>query len=301
MEDRLRKFAVLVEAGSFTGAAERLRLSQPALSTSIQKLERELGAELFVRGKHPLHATRAGEAAYHAAKSLNLEIANLKTELAGLARQKPSLAIGVIDSIGDALFVRHNYLPTLEAQVRVTLSVNNSAHLLTAIRQDELDLICIASYTEHIPSIWKTISLGSEPLIAVVHRSHAKRMRSTVSQGRLPDFLSYNLGSVTERLISEHLTRSGLATESTFYSTSPEIMLQLLKRGRGVGVLPYLLVQDAIDQKELIALPISDGPVIERPIIALTRKGRTTKGPIDLLCKQITQLLAVQSTQAKRL
>ena len=60
-DSRLRFFAVLVEEGSFTKAARRLRVSQPAVSQSISELEKQLGVKLFERTRSAAILTREGE------------------------------------------------------------------------------------------------------------------------------------------------------------------------------------------------------------------------------------------------
>ncbi|MDE8702299.1 LysR family transcriptional regulator [Adlercreutzia equolifaciens] len=59
----LRYFLAVVDERGYTAASERLHVTQPTLSRQIADLERELGAELFVRGKHgrPLELTEDGE------------------------------------------------------------------------------------------------------------------------------------------------------------------------------------------------------------------------------------------------
>lgn len=62
MFDRFRFFVAVVDAGTFTEAARRVHVSQPALSTSIKRLEETLGARLLHRGRGPATLTVAGEA-----------------------------------------------------------------------------------------------------------------------------------------------------------------------------------------------------------------------------------------------
>src|ERR1700722_3943395 len=99
MEDRLTKFAKLVDIGSFTAAAGSLHLSQPALSTAIAKLEKELHTTLLVRGSRSLKLTEAGRIAYDAAKELTVHTENLQTRLSLLNNEELSLSIGMIDSV----------------------------------------------------------------------------------------------------------------------------------------------------------------------------------------------------------
>src|SRR5688572_9285664 len=105
MEDRLYKFARLVDAGSFTKAAAAMHISQPALTTAIKKLERELHAELLIRDSHTFRLTAAGAVAYDTAKELSTQARNLKLRLSEAADRKVHLNLGMIDSVADLLFV----------------------------------------------------------------------------------------------------------------------------------------------------------------------------------------------------
>lgn len=75
---KLHHFVVLVRSGSYVQAAQRLALSQPALSRSIQSLERRIGARLLYRSKAGLTLTAIGEAFYTQAEQLLLRAENLE-------------------------------------------------------------------------------------------------------------------------------------------------------------------------------------------------------------------------------
>ncbi|MCP4444423.1 MAG: LysR family transcriptional regulator [Myxococcales bacterium] len=62
MYDDLRHFLLIAKHGTFTAAAERAHLSQPALSASVKRLEEDLGGRLFDRGRHGAELTAAGTA-----------------------------------------------------------------------------------------------------------------------------------------------------------------------------------------------------------------------------------------------
>lgn len=67
---RLHQFVVAVESGTLSAAAQRLFLTQQALSASIRQLERDIGVSIFDRSRRKLHLTEAGDALYAGAKSL---------------------------------------------------------------------------------------------------------------------------------------------------------------------------------------------------------------------------------------
>jgi DNA-binding transcriptional LysR family regulator len=92
---QIRCFCAALELGSFTAAADALRVSQPAVAEQIRKLEAMLGTDLFVRAGRGVVATEAGHAfAEHAARSLRAveDAAESVSELTGL--RTGTIAIG---------------------------------------------------------------------------------------------------------------------------------------------------------------------------------------------------------------
>src|SRR5580704_8481142 len=138
MDDRLQKFARLVELGSFTRAAAELHISQPALTLAIHKLERELRASLLIRARRKLELTDAGRLVYVAAIEHRTTNENLLTNLVELTRERPKVVIGMIDSIAAAFSGAVQPLDNLEAQADVSIVVNNSRYLREAVKGGEL-------------------------------------------------------------------------------------------------------------------------------------------------------------------
>lgn len=274
MEDRLYKFARLVDAGSFTKAAQVLHISQPALTTAIQKLERELHTELLIRGSHEFKLTAAGKLAYDAAKQIHVQAQNLKAQLTDLRNEKPKLRIGMIDSLANLLFVQSDELHDLESQTHLSLTVDNSDRLTNYVLHDDLDLALIAG-DGPLPPALMTINLGQEPLILVTHQSHLQEDLKDLATGTLPQFLGYNQSSHTYQLVQAHFAKLGIKPTYTFHSTSPEIMLQLVLRQRGAAVLPYTLVERHLHKGELVAVRTKKFGSIPRIIVSIHRSGRS--------------------------
>src|SRR5690348_9831416 len=105
MELRQLAYVVAVaEEGSFTRAAAREHVAQPAVSAQVRRLEAELGQALFARGPGPVTLTAAGEAVLPHARSALAAVAGMRTaidELAGLLRGR--VAVGVVPSVGGRL------------------------------------------------------------------------------------------------------------------------------------------------------------------------------------------------------
>jgi DNA-binding transcriptional LysR family regulator len=138
---QIRCFCAAVELGSFTAAAEALRVSQPAVAEQIRKLEQALGADLFVRAGRGVVPTEAGRAfAEHAARSLRAveDAADSVGELAAL--RGGTVALGIfgepsawrIDQLVAAFMRRH-------PGVSVRLVGRNSSAVVERIRRGELE------------------------------------------------------------------------------------------------------------------------------------------------------------------
>jgi DNA-binding transcriptional LysR family regulator len=97
----LRYFVAVAEELHVTRAAEKLYVSQPALSKQIRALERQLGAELFRRGRHGVALTPAGEALLpHARTVLEAWEAGAAAVEAAKAAQRSTLVVGMSTSPG---------------------------------------------------------------------------------------------------------------------------------------------------------------------------------------------------------
>lgn len=293
MEERLLKFARIVDAGSFTKAAQELHISQPALTTAVKKLERELASELIVRSSRGLTMTAAGELAYDTAKQLATEAQNLRVQLAEQDARKVSLRLGLIDSLADLLFVHGGYLHELQQTSEASLTIDNSARLIELVEHDKLDMALVAR-PARLSSSLTARGLASEPLLFVCQAKNADLCNQELAQKQLRHFLCYNRASRTFRLISEHFAQHGITIEPSFYSTSPEIMLQLALGGGGAAVLPLLLVKPHLKTGQLVPVTLGTGAVITRQIVEVRRRGRKLPAQAQALAmgaqKQLQQL-----------
>jgi DNA-binding transcriptional LysR family regulator len=97
--DKLRVFHAAAEAGSFTHAAEALRLSQSAISRQVSALEQEVGVALFHRHARGLVLTEQGEMLYRTAHDVLMQLENVKLRLSE-AKDRPSGPLRVTTTVG---------------------------------------------------------------------------------------------------------------------------------------------------------------------------------------------------------
>ena len=97
--DKLRVFHAAAEAGSFTHAAETLRLSQSAISRQVSALEHEIGVPLFHRHARGLVLTEQGEMLFRTAHDVLMKLDNIKTRLTE-TKDRPSGVLRVTTTVG---------------------------------------------------------------------------------------------------------------------------------------------------------------------------------------------------------
>src|SRR5919107_975257 len=149
---QLRYVVAVAEEGSFTAAAQRELVAQPAVSAAVRSLERELGVQLFRRGRSGAQPTEAGVAVLAHARAALAAVAaarDVADEVTGLLRGR--VAVGMV--VGCTSTVLADLLAdfsTAHPAVEVVLVEGSGAHLLVALPpgtggRTALDAACAAA------------------------------------------------------------------------------------------------------------------------------------------------------------
>lgn len=295
MDDRLKKFAVLVERGSFTQAAKKLHISQPALSLAIEKLEREMKTSLLIRGRRPLEPTDAGRIVYETAVHHRTADENLRTRLAELAARRPRVKVGMIDSVAAALDGAPEPLNELEDGADVSITVNHSRYLRAAVENREVDLAFVVHDNATHPRL-DVRPAGSEPFVLVCRPDRLEGFQSALKTGELTDFICYDRHSTTYGHLHDGLVNLGIEVRPALYSTNPNIMLNTVLRGRGMAALPYLLTRDLIKAGKLACLSWRGRRLmIDCPLDAVRLRGKLLPGVLEDFSAGARDVLKSQS------
>jgi DNA-binding transcriptional LysR family regulator len=221
---------------------------------------------------------------------MNTQILNLRHELAALSGQKPIVRFGLIDSIADILASEAQGFAALKQLTDLSVVINNSSQLISVTAKEQLEAAIIVGGTTDTPDTLSLIPLGQEPLALVVHPADQQQYARFLQTGRLPDFLSYNIGSHSHHLIEKQLAEQGIITEPTFYSTSPEVMLKMVLSRQGVAVLPYAMVRQQLRDKQLIGLNPGRS-VLTRSIYAIKLTDRSLPEVLEEMLTMAADIL----------
>lgn len=176
---QLRFFIAAAEDGNISRAAQRLNLTQPALSRQIKALEEETGVTLLERGAHSFKLTTAGELLLREGKGLIERADLLMARLQGTARMQilrvgysPTLTAGILAPAMEVFTQRH-------PKARVELSDLTSCEMVERLQKGEVDVIVTVKPEKEVANVtWETVQL--EKWCVVVPRQHALAGKSVL-------------------------------------------------------------------------------------------------------------------------
>ncbi|MCA3255109.1 MAG: LysR family transcriptional regulator [Alphaproteobacteria bacterium] len=269
----LRYFHAVAHDGNLTRTAERLNLSQSALSVQIAKLEDQLGHSLFERRGRQLHLTEAGRIALDHADAIFATGDELVGTLRNAAAGRQALRVGAMATLSrnfQIAFLR----PLLgRADVELVLRSGSPAELLQALEALRLDLVLMnqpaagdaasALISHRIDE--QQVSLIGAPGLA----AGAQGLRALLE--RCPVILPTAASSIRtgfDSLVARLDVRPQVAAEVDDMA----LMRLLAREGVGLGVLAPIVVRDELRGGALVELEPLPGITESFYAVALERR-----------------------------
>jgi DNA-binding transcriptional LysR family regulator len=248
----LRVLAAVAESGSFSGAAERLSYTQPAVSRIVAQLERELGAVLVERQARPVRLTDAGAALVRHADGVFAQLSSARAEIEAITRlDGGSVSLTTFSSAGRTFVV--GALAELRRRhpgLRVSIAEGGMpSQMLRAVRAGAVDLAVVFDY----PAAGDDAGAGVErhqlvdvPFDVVLPRGHPLASRARLRPQHLADerWLLPDFGpeSPSLRLIARMCAAAGFEPRVAFRVNDCHLSQALAAAGEGIAVLPRLLL-----------------------------------------------------------
>lgn len=262
---QLRTFSAVISEHSMTAAAQKLYLTQSAVSQQIRQLEVDLGIELLVRGVRQITPTPAGSILYeYAKKILNLvEQAEIAVQTVG-AEAKGPLRIGTLNSIGlqlisqnFGLFLKNNQ------EVTVKLTYAQGLKLLQQLQEGQLDVIIV-------PESKKEFQVSTQSLESRLIIQDEMWLVAGQSQADVPDeiqiheIVKHPIVHLSEEYpgfentLNKELKKSGVNARPIFESSNVGTVKRVIESGAGWGFLPAHSVRKQIRQGRMRRIELMD-------------------------------------------
>ncbi|TCR61785.1 LysR family transcriptional regulator [Bosea sp. BK604] len=268
----LEFFVTVAREGSMSAAAERLRLTQPAISQAIGALEASLGVQLFDRSVRPPALTlQAGALLPHAIAILeSLQKFDNALRLGHLA-QLPALRIGMLNSVATTIGpVIINSLREMAAEVSVDSGF--FATRFQSLSQREFDFIITADEASPPPDV-QIMPILTEPLLIIVPASYEGDPRDIQRVSETLDHIRFGRDPNMVSRVDIALQARGMAPQRRFHLDTNEGVLQMVAAGAGWTVLPVLAVIKAMERGEPIRVAPYPEDSLVRSIFLAMRRG----------------------------
>lgn len=284
----LQAFVMVMQTGSVSRAAERLHLTQPAVSKRLRTLETEFGVRLFDAVGRGIQPTPAARALLPRATRWLLDYNDIRHSLSHTQDQVSGrLTIGTSHHIG-----LHHLPQTLKAFVQryplIELDVHfvDSEQAHQAVLSGELELAFLT-----LPPTLNTqlsyVDLWPDPLCFVAAPFHPLAARQAPLS--LHDLMPYpallpDANTYTSQITLAAFARQQLKPQASMSTNPLESLRMLVSIGLGWSVLPKTLLTD-----ELRVLPVQQPHDLQRMLGMVWHPKRTRSRGADALCEQVQQ------------
>lgn len=247
MDPKLHTFLTLCQTMNYRLAAERLHLSQPAVTKQIQSLEQALQTKLFLYDGHALHKTEKCLLLERYAISQQYQFQELQLAIADKKRLK--LRVGATKTIGDYVLIDaiKDYLR--DPGHELSLVVDNTKHLLQMLDENRLDFAVIEGTFSKTK--YDSYLLRMEPFVGICAKNSPLSGKHLTIEDLLKEtIIVREEGSGTRRIFEERLTASGYGLNdfSREVSISSFVSIKaLVAVGVGISFLYQSVVADADD------------------------------------------------------
>ena len=254
---KLRYFATIVEEGSFSRAASRLNVAQPALSLHVKTMEEQLGAALLIRAAHGVRPTEAGALLAQRARAVLAELERTEDEIRSFG-QTPSgtVRIGLPGTISGVLAVPLiARVRTQYPRIKLIIAEAMSGFVRDWLTDGRIELAVL--YTELREAGFHSETLLKEELMVLLPAGHPMPPADITALAEMPLILPSGAHGL-RKMIDAHMRDSGVRVDPVIEVDSYANIKKLVTAGYGCSVLPYHTVADEVGAGQLVAQHFAD-------------------------------------------
>lgn len=254
----LRIFKMVCEEESITKAAERLFMTQPAVSSAIGELESHLGVYLFDRISRRIYLNETG-------KLFLAKVIKLLELYDGLERNVKELEDNATIKIGSSITIANFILPEAIVQFEkiykntpTKVIVGNARRIEDMLYNNEIDIGLIEGiiYNEELVKI----PFSSYKLAIICSPRHKLASEESVDINKLVQerLLLREKGSAIRDVFDSALLLDNLKANPEWISINSQALIHAVKQNLGISVLPKILIEEEINNGEIFEIKVND-------------------------------------------
>ncbi len=291
----LRTIKAIHEEGGLARAADRLNITQSALSHQVKGLEDQAGVELFVRRSKPLKLSAAGMKLLGLAEEILPKIEALEAEFRGIEEGTTGrLHIAMeCHACFDWLFPVLNQFRKAWPEVDVDIRQRLAFGALPALEREEVDFV-ISSDPDDIPGVTFVPLFDYAPMCVMSSKSPLADKRYVEAEDfRDQTLITYPMDRSRLDVFKDLLTPAGVEPVKQRQVELTDVILMLVAAGRGVAVLPDWVMRDIRNHPDYAVRPLT--------AIGVTRRMYAAVRSDDATKPYMAHVLRIAKTEAVKL
>ena len=287
---QLRTFREVAEALSFTRAAQKLNMTQSAVSHQIKALERELGEPLFIRAKRGVRLSDAGQLALSYAERILEEADALRERIRGDDHEPR----GRVRAAAATQAFVHLFARLFESFMRDHEGIELSFRTTVSTEQTVADIlngaadVGFASLPVYSPALQVTELFEDElGLVASARHKLARERETSVVGMRRERFILFEQGASIRRATDAFFKRVDLSPDLALESNDTYFIKLMVEHGLGVSVMPSWAVREEVEAGRLAWLRVS-GHHLTRSV-AVIALGRFQPSPTRVFIEYVLE------------
>lgn len=286
----LQVFCDIIETRSFSKAAARNFISQPAVSQQVKALEEHFHQKLIERSPHGIYPTEAGRLFYEGAREILERYRALERDMSELTHSvSGTIRVATVYTVG-----LHDLPPYIKRfiqaypQAKIQLEYSRTNKIYEAVRQNQVD-IGIVAYPQESRQLG-VIPLPSDELVVVVYPGHPLAEAGEPVQLKSlnkENFVAFDPDIPTRKAIERVLQDHGVEVSIVQEFDNVETIKRCVEAEVGISIVPKRCVQNEVKAGSLVALPIADLRV-ERPVGVIYKRGKTFSNTLQKFIAVLT-------------
>jgi DNA-binding transcriptional LysR family regulator len=293
-----RVFYTVANLGNISGAAEQLFVSQPAVSQSIRKLEKNMECALFVRKPRGVELTEEGKVLYeHVEEAINV-LNQAETSISkGIKEGKGHLRIGTNIALCKRYLLPYmNIFLMTYPKMRISISFASSEKNMEDLAKHKIDLALV--HNQLADNTMKVYPLGLLHIIFASKPNYYKRL-GPVTAGNLSEFLKKTTfvllqkqDSIRKKL---HITleNKNIKIKNIIELNFIDLVIDFTRLGMGIGCVAKEFIEEDIAEKKLVEVPLGiEFPSVE---VCFVRLNENISNPaLKMFREMLVKELALQ-------
>ena len=293
---QLEIIRAIADTGSFTAAGEKLHVSQSAISRQILLLEDELGEPVFHRIGRRIRITAAGESLLQLSHRV---FQDLQETVSAISDKRESLS-GTMRLVGGMTVCLYVF-PALLAEVRrvhphldLKVTVGSAERSIAMLRSGLGDLGMITLPVEATDLV--AVPVLEEELLLITYPAHPLAKKKSIVPADLDkqDFVLFETGSITRRLVESFFTRERVEPKIIMETENVEIIKAMVRNGLGITVISHQAVERDVREGQLASCRIA-GHALLRETGWVYLKANRIPRKIDEMIRALDKTLPKQA------